>query len=166
MKASSSSNALILRQAASHLVEAYRILIQEYESILPLALHVDSNAPETYEGLCANMRNGSLSVTEAFSETSIYGKSGNVTFRIFHDYGHLLYARKFTTSEEIDLAQLQWSDIKPCIPAEWLPLCHVVYFADTVEQSRFESLHGAFPSDQRAFVQSFLNQYLANWSHA
>jgi hypothetical protein len=159
-----STDKLILSQAAAHLVDAYKLVIQEYESILPLDLRISVDAPSSYAGLKANARQGILSVTSAHSDTSIYGVAGNVTFRTFHDYGHLLYARQFIVDDEIFLAQTQWLDLKKYIPAEWVSVCHVVYFADTCEQSRFEAKTGAFPVDQKTFCLGFLVDFLGKWN--
>lgn len=157
------SNELILSQAASHLVDAYKACIAAYETVLPLELHIAPDAPESFEALQAEARNGCLRVTEAFSNTSIYGIAGNVTFRIFHDYGHILLGKKFTTQEEIELAQIQWGDLKQFLSKDWIKICEVVYFADTLEQSRFEAETGNFPANQKTFVMNFLNNYLEAW---
>lgn len=161
----SNASRFILAQAASHLVTAYRLAIQEYRSILPLDLRVSDDAPESFEELKTNARAGFLAVTPAHSETAIYGASGNATFRIFHDYGHLLYGRHFTTEDEVKLAMFQWGDIKDYIAPEWLSICHCVYFADTLEQTRYESTHGHFPANQKEFVLGFLASFLAGWKH-
>lgn len=159
------SNALIMAQAASHLVEAYKALIQEYQSVTPLDLRIMADAPETFEGLVANAKAGFLAVTQAYSETSIYGIAGNVTFRVFHDYGHIIYGRKFNTLDEIALARTQWLDIEPSIPHEWRAICKCLYERDTVGQSLYEHRTGAFPADQKAFAMERLNQFLNGWGH-
>lgn len=150
----------VLAQVAAQLVKAYKATIAEYQAILPLDLGIDANAPETYEDLVQNARQGMLYVTTAHSDTAIYGVAGNVTFRTFHDYGHILHARKFTTEDEIALAQLQWINLRNHIPSEWVELAKVVYFADTVEQSRFEQQTGRFPVNQKAFVSGYLEDAL------
>lgn len=149
----------ILARAAAILVTAYKTQIAEYQQVMPLALGVAPDAPNTYSELRAEADAGKLRVSTEFNSTSIYGAAGNLTFRIMHDYGHLLYDALFTTEEEVSLAKTQWLDIKRHIPAEWLDICHVVYFADTVEQSRYESLHGRFPVDQKGFVLAFLTNH-------
>lgn len=156
---------IILAQAAAHLVTAYAELISEYRGILPLDLRIETSAPESYDELKANAKAGFLSVTPAFSETAIYGAAGNSTFRIFHDYGHLLYARRFETEDEIWLAKTQWEDIKANIPHEWRAICHRVYMRDTVGQSLFEHRTGAFPVDQKAFALEDLIPFLASWAN-
>lgn len=153
-------NHYVLSAAAAVLVSAYKDLLAEYRSIMPLETSVSADAPETFEGLKANAANGQLIITDAHSEHAIYGGAGNVTFRFFHDYGHLLYNKEFTTADEVELAQLQWADIEPVIPTEWRATCKIVYMADTVEQSLFCDRTGEFPVDQKAFVLDILNNQL------
>ncbi|MCO4372747.1 hypothetical protein MTR10_11930 [Staphylococcus agnetis] len=149
----------ILARAACLLVEAYSRTLVEYRNILPLDGRVGLDAPSTYDGLKADAAKGFLKVSTEHNTTSIYGASGNLTFRTFHDYGHLLYARQFTTEDEVALARFQWQDLKGYLPAEWVDVCHCVYMADTVEQSLYEAQYGDFPADQKAFVLNFLQQH-------
>lgn len=150
----------ILARAAALLVEAYKLQITEYQKLLPLKTGIHHDAPSSYEQLKADAMEGRLNVSPAFNTTSIYGAAGNIAFRVFHDYGHLLYGCRFTTPEEIMLAKGQWLDIKHHIPAEWQAVCKVVYLADTVEQSAFEAQTGHFPHDQKAFVLEALVMYM------
>lgn len=150
----------LLSAVAAKLVAAYTQCIAEYQMIMPLATGISDNAPDTFEKLKEESRKGRLVVTTEFSDTAIYEISGNVTFRVFHDYGHLLYNREFTTDDEIDLAHIQWRDLVKYIEPEWQGICHVVYMADTVEQSQYEARTGQFPHDQRRFVLNSLNCWL------
>lgn len=154
-------NAFILAQAASHLVTAYKASIAEYQTVLPLNLSIGHDAPDNFNALKSQAACGFLKVSTAHNDTSIYGASGNLTFRIFHDYGHLLYDAEFTTEQEVSLANTQWLDLKRYLPAEWVNVCHVVYFADTVEQSKYEAATGNFPEDQKVFVMGHLAAYFA-----
>lgn len=150
----------LLAAIAAKLVEAYKMQIAEYQTVYPLALGVADDAPCTYEALKTEAALGQLRVSSEFSQTAIYGLSGNVTFRVMHDYGHLLYDAEFTLEQECSLARTQWLDLKRYIDPEWRDICHVVYLADTVEQSKHEAATGAFPEDQRAFVLGHLNVWL------
>ncbi|QNJ57304.1 hypothetical protein Stalingrad_3 [Pseudomonas phage Stalingrad] len=151
-------NQIILAIAARKLVEAYATQIQEYRQVLEFpSLSISADAPCTYEQLKLEyQRDHVLRVTEAFSDSAIYGISGNVTFRIFHDMGHLLYDAEFTTEQEVSLAKTQWLDIKRHIEPGWQNICEVVYMADTVEQSLYEARTGKFPEDQKGFVLGHL----------
>lgn len=153
-------NHFVLSACAAVLVEAYKKQIAEYQTVMPLALSVSDDSPETFEGLKANAANGVLSVTSKYSEHAIYGRDGNVTFRVFHDYGHLLYNKEFTCSDEVELANIQWLDLVQYIPVEWRHVAKIVYFADTVEQSLFCEATGDFPVDQKAFVLNILGTQL------
>lgn len=151
----------ILARSACLLVEAYTKCIAEYRTILPLDGRIGLDAPSTFEALKADAREGFLKVSTEHNSSSIYGASGNLTFRTFHDYGHLLYGRQFTTEDEVALARFQWQDLKVYLPAEWVDVCHCVYMADTVEQSLYEAETGEFPTDQKRFVLGFLADHFA-----
>lgn len=154
------TNKLILSAAAAHLVTAYHKAIMGYQARLPLSLGIATEAPNDYSMLQNDAAHGVLRVSPENSATSIYGHSGNMTFRVFHDYGHILYHMEFTVIEECALARRQWEDITAFIPNEWQAVCRTVYLADTVEQSLFENRTGDFPADQKAFVLGFLNKHL------
>lgn len=158
MKAISQQTQFILARAACLLVEAYSKCITEYQTVFPkpLDLSFDVDAPNTHEALLAGFKEGKLRVSTEHNESSIYGYSGNITFRIFHDMGHLLYGAAFTTEQEVSLAQTQWKDLERYLPKEWVSVCYVVYRADTVEQSLYEAHYGTFPADQKAFVREHL----------
>lgn len=151
-------NTFILARAAALLVSAYSKVIPEYVEALGIKdLKVSKDAPNTYEALRAEYEDHrTLTVSTEHNGTSIYGAAGNLTFRIMHDLGHLTYEAKFTTSDEVSLARTQWLDLKRYLPYEWQEVCHVVYLADTVEQSLYESDYGKFPEDQKAFVMMHL----------
>lgn len=150
----------LLSAVAAKLVAAYTQCINEYQQIMPLSLGISDNAPDNFEKLKEEARRGRLVVTTEFSNTAIYGLSGNVTFRTFHDYGHLLYNKDFTTSDEVLLAHMQWLDLVRYIEPEWQNICNVVYIADTVRQSEYEARNGCFPHNQRRFVLNELNCWL------
>lgn len=156
---STKQNRFILAQAAAHLVEAYKTCIAEYQTVLPLNLSIGHDAPDNFNALKSQAAMGFLKVSTAHNATSIYGAAGNLTFRVFHDYGHLLYDAEFTTEQEVSLALTQWRDLVRYIPQEWQGVCYVVYRADTVEQSEFEAKTGEFPADQKGFVMGFLKEY-------
>lgn len=156
---STKQNAFILAQAAAHLVGAYKACIAEYQTVLPLDLRIGHDAPDNFNALKAQAAQGVLKVSTEHNATSIYGAAGNLPFRVFHDYGHLLYNAQFTTTDEILLANTQWQDLKKHLPTEWVSVCFAVYYADTVEQSKFEALNGYFPHNQRAFVLTHLENH-------
>ncbi len=157
----SNQSRFILANAAQLLVLAYKECITEYQQVLPLKLSIGHDAPDSYAALKSQAAQGNLKVSTEHNDTSIYGASGNLTFRIFHDYGHLLYDAEFTTEQEVSLANTQWLDLKRYLPAEWVNVCHVIYLADTVEQSKYEAATGNFPEDQKGFVMGFLERYFA-----
>lgn len=155
----SKQNRFILSAAAHHLVEAYRKTIAEYQTVMPLALGIAADAPDSYEALVFEGKQGMLRVSTEFNSTSIYGAAGNLTFRTMHDYGHLIYAKQFTPEDETALAHLQWADLKAYLRPEWVSVCHQVYFTDTVGQLVFESINGHFLEDQKAFALEALNNF-------
>lgn len=157
----------LLSAIAEKLVAAYKAQIEEYQTLgaKPLELGISDNAPSTFEELCEEAKQGRLVVTTEHSKTAIYGLAGNVTFRVFHDFGHLIYNMEFSVIDEVALAEIQWQDIKHRIEPEWRELAAVVYYADTVYQSRYEAEHGKFPEDQKAFVLDHLDNYLMLKDH-
>ena len=158
---STKQNAFILAQAAAHLVAAYKSCITEYREILPLDGRIGLDAPSTFEDLKADAAKGFLKVSTEHNSSSIYGASGNLTFRTFHDYGHLLYNKEFTLADEVELSRMQWQDLKVYLPSEWVDVCHCVYVADTEQQSLYEAETGNFPADQKRFVLGFLANHFA-----
>ncbi|MGV8919526.1 MAG: hypothetical protein ACOH2R_17295 [Pseudomonas sp.] len=155
-------NKFILSAAAAHLVAAYRKTIAEYQALFPLALSVCPNAPDNYEALVYEAHTGALRVSPEHNKSSIYGASGNLTFRVMHDYGHLLYGKRFELADELELARIQWVDLKVHLPEGWVDVCHAVYMADTQEQSKFEAETGQFPVDQTSFVLGYLVEHFNN----
>lgn len=151
---------VVLSSAASHLVTGYKHVIASFYAKRPLILGISKDSPDTYEALIANADAGVLSVSPEFSDYAIYGKSGNATFRIFHDYGHILYGMKFTLQDEIALADILWAELEKVIQPEMREVCRVVYMADTKEQSLFCDQTGDFPVDQKTFVKKFLVEWL------
>lgn len=142
--------------AAHHLVEAYKKVTAEYLALRPLDVTISDDAPETYEELVADAAQGKLRISPANSGATIYGKAGNMAFRTMHDLGHLMYRLEFTLNDEVLLATNQWLDLKVYIPAEFVQVCADLYYADTVAQSVYCDLTGAFPVDQIAFVRHCL----------
>jgi hypothetical protein len=148
---------ITLSAAAAHLVVAYKRVTAEYLKRMPLDVQVLKTLGGTtsYSVLVseANLE-GRLRISCEFSETSIYGVSGNVAFRTMHDLGHIAHGLTFDPLDEIALALHQWQFIAPHLPHEWRDVCHNVYLADTVQQTLYDARHGIFPVDQRAFVLS------------
>lgn len=151
----------IVARAACLLVEAYKATISEYQQVMPLDLSAGKDAPNDYPALLADAKRGRLRVSTEHNKTSIYGGAGNISFRVFHDYGHLIYDAQFTLNDEILLASTQWHDLKRYIPSEWLAVVHEVYCADTIEQSKHEAATGEFPADQKAFVIAHMAKWFA-----
>jgi hypothetical protein len=119
--------------------------------VVPVSRH--DLAPQSLTELLADRANGILYVSSQDSESSIYGVSGNVVFRAFHDAGHMEYNRTFQHEDEVILGNRQWLDIKDYIPAEDLRECQHLYHADTVGMAHYADLTGGkFPTDQTDFV--------------
>lgn len=148
---------LTLRAAAAHLVTAYKLVSAEYLKRMPLDVQVVKSLGNqcSYSTLVSDANlSGKLRISCEFSETSIYGVSGNVSFRTMHDLGHICHGLTFSLVDEVSLALHQWQFIAPHLPHEWRDVCHNVYLADTVQQSLYDARHGEFPKDQTAFVLS------------
>lgn len=157
--------------AANHLVRAYGIVAREYyrrltgfavEQVPCRVVKLQADAPQTLAQLRVCMEHGPLIIASEHSETSIYGLSGNILFRLFHDLGHLLYNCDTTHEHEMRLAQQHWGDLREHIPALWREHCQHVFFADTAAQSQHAAERGCFPTDQKAFVKSVARDLLLN----
>lgn len=135
--------------------------LDDLDQRIKLACNAHEAAKSTFEGLKADAAKGFLKVSTEFNTSSIYGGSGNLTFRTFHDFGHLLYNKEFTLTDEVELSRIQWQDLKGYLPTEWVDVCHCVYVADTEQQSLYEAETGNFPADQKRFVMGFLADHFA-----
>lgn len=155
--------------AANHLVRAYGIVAREYyraltgfsvEQVPRLVVKLQAAAPHTLAQLRVCIEHGPLVIASEHSETSIYGLSGSILFRLFHALGHLWYGLDTTHEEELRLAKWHWADLRGHIPALWREHCQHVFFADTAAQSQHAAERGCFPADQRAFVKSVASDLL------
>lgn len=155
--------------AANHLVRAYGIVARDYYQRLTgfsvgqvpcRVVKLQADAPQTLAQMRVSMEHGPLVIASEHSETSIYGLSGNILFRLFHDLGHLWYGLDTTHEDELSLAKLHWADLREHIPALWREHCQHVFFADTAAQSQHAAERGYFPTDQKAFVKSVASALL------
>lgn len=155
--------------AANHLVRAYGIVAREYyrrltgfavEQVPCRVVKLQTDAPQTLAQLRVCIEHGPLVIASEHSETSIYGLSGNILFRLFHDLGHLWYGLDTTHEDELSLTKLHWGDLREHIPALWREHCQHVFFADTAAQSQHAAERGCFPTDQKAFVKSVASDLL------
>lgn len=155
--------------AANHLVRAYGIVARDYYQRLTgfsvgqvpcRVVKLQADAPQTLAQMRVSIEHGPLVIASEHSETSIYGLSGNILFRLFHDLGHLWYGLDTTHEEELRLAKWHWADLRGHIPALWREHCQHVFFADTAAQSQHAVERGCFPVDQRAFVKSVASDLL------
>lgn len=155
--------------AANHLVRAYGIVARDYYQRLTgfsvgqvpyRVVKLQADAPQTLAQMRVSIEHGPLVIASEHSETSIYGLSGNILFRLFHDLGHLWYGLDTTHEDELRLAKLHWADLRGHIPALWREHCQHVFFADTAAQSQHAAERGCFPADQKAFVKSVASDLL------
>lgn len=155
--------------AANHLARAYDIVARDYYQRLTgfsvgkvpcRVVKLQADAPQTLAQMRVSMEHGPLVIASEHSETSIYGLSGNILFRLFHDLGHLWYGLDTTHEDELSLAKLHWADLRGHIPTLWREHCQHVFFADTAAQSQHAAERGCFPVDQRAFVKSVASDLL------
>lgn len=155
--------------AANHLVRAYGIVARDYYQRLTgfsvgqvpcRVVKLQADAPQTLAQMRVSMEHGPLVIASEHSETSIYGLSGNILFRLFHDLGHLWYGLDTTHEDELRLAKRHWTDLHLHIPALWREHCQHVFFADTAAQSQHAAERGCFPTDQKAFVKSVASDLL------
>lgn len=118
--------------------------------VVPVNTHAE--APGSLHELKMDVAQGYLRVSREDSGTAIYGASGNLVFRAFHDAGHVHYNLGMTSQDEAALAVRQWGDIYQLIPPEDRWWCNLLYHADTVGQTEYYRLKGEHVKDQQAFV--------------
>lgn len=127
--------------------------------LFPTGFDVGENAPDTLEALRSYVRStGRMLVWSGASESTIFGdREVNYAFRAWHDHAHLCGNHPFTPAGEAAVCEEQISDlVASCRCRETEQMARLV-FAEVVGQVAYQSVHnGAFPRNQRAFVQAYL----------
>jgi len=92
-----------------------------------------------------------LPVWSGACERTIYGLPlGNLYFRAWHDAKHVATGRGFDLRSELYVSQLQLVDL-----AGRSDTLAGILAADTIGQQLHYYVHGRFPENQAAFVESF-----------
>ncbi len=107
-----------------------------------------------------------LTVSGANSDTAIYdAPRDNSAMRAWHDLTHVLMGIGYSLDDEREVALAQQRaagiylrDVRSLAPEPFENALAVLWF-DTYGQSVFCATHGAFPSDQRAFVKACWGAY-------
>lgn len=116
-------------------------------------------APQTYGELCdyINVRTRTM-VDGRHSEHTVYGDPEvNYAFRAWHDWTHYRLGQPFTRAGEIVVCRAQQNLVLYRYGAGIIAehACAVLW-AEIVGQRLYEDRWGAFPENQRAFVEGFL----------
>lgn len=135
----------------------------EAESIMRqygVTMKVSCCAPDTYDELGQQWYgcNGkSITVSSLHCENTIYTTPEvNHLFRFWHDWLHLQEMQDFTLSGELYIGAIHCRAVAAFYGAGSME--HKLMVADTIGQSTFEAVTGAFPDDQRAFAWRFVHQ--------
>ena len=138
-----------------------RALIPEFNAVilrLAPAFTAAPKAPETFRQLMqARAETRALLVWEGASEATVYGDARvNHAFRAWHDATHIAGGHGFTLEGERATYRDQWAavlSLYPSAPDAWRALLH----AEIIRQAEHYEAHGAFPTDQAAFIREALS---------
>lgn len=120
-----------------------------------------SVGPQTYEDLVKSVKEahetGYLPVWDIAANRSIYGQTGIIEFRFWHDMGHVEYNRSFTFEDEVKLQiEVQREQVSRALERQGLYIevkdfALKLLWANTVGQLEFGRRFGGFPPDQAQF---------------
>lgn len=132
----------------------------EWLGLFGVRMEVSASAPETYSALLHEWRacDGTcITVSGMHCDNTIYTTPEvNHMFRFWHDYLHLEHKKPFTLAGELFIGALHCESVAAHFGAGSME--HKLMMADTIGQSTFEAVTGAFPKDQRAFAWRFVHQ--------
>jgi len=144
--------------------ELNRVILEITRAMFPQGFDVSRDAPETIEGLRAHVaRTGRMIVTDANSETTIYGRASvNVAFRAWHDATHLETGADFSLEGESAVCEAQCKRVAlhaspQSFPAQARRFAEIIR-AEIIGQARHFATHGVFPVAQAAFVAAYMQQ--------
>lgn len=99
-----------------------------------------------------------LHIWTGASDNNIFGSSDlNILFRVWHDYTHVKYNLDFEPINEIQVCNIQMSNLPEDYNFEKL-----LINSDITGQVLYFSKFGEFPTDQRKFTIDFLKNSLIN----
>lgn len=125
-----------------------------------VSMHAHCDAPETYIELLDMWDRSSgmcIDVSNMHCDNTIYTTPEvNHLFRFWHDWLHLQYSADFSLSGELEIGAIHCKAVADFYGSGSME--HRLMIADTIGQSTFEAVTGAFPKDQRAFAWRFVHQ--------
>jgi hypothetical protein len=128
--------------------------------LFPCGFLVGEIAPQSYEELIARLESGKpMLVYSGGSERTIYGcPEVNYAFRAWHDWCHWRGRHDFSFAGETAVCRMQGDHLLAlygeCPRTLWWKR---ILHAEVIEQREYFDEHGAFPDDQRAFVECYLH---------
>lgn len=127
-------------------------LVNDQLRRLGVRFEVSEHAPDTFKRLQSECTERRLIVWPGASERTVYGAPQvNWGFRAWHDAMHLKLSAPFTPEGEREVCRVQMAS---CGSDALARILH----AEIVGQLEYQAVHGAFPSDQIEFVQSYLKR--------
>lgn len=147
------------RTALGHAVQALAFWEYARTGILPVPS--PTVGPQSYQDLCDSVelarKTGVLPVWDVAADRSIYGVHGVVSFRFWHDMGHVEHGRSFLFEDEVALQQeIQIGQMKRALSKQGLDfevrdLALKLLWANTIGQLEYGRKFGGFPADQALF---------------
>ena len=127
--------------------------------------HAVPDAPGDWDTVRQQDPNGHIVVSSEYSDSSIYGSpENNHAFRAWHDRTHLRLDRGFDDEGEYYVGNAQVNAVHRARHDDTSLRnedAMAIYY-DTIGQIEYRNTHyGAFPTNQRAFVQSCFDIGLA-----
>lgn len=132
--------------------------------LFPTGYDVADVAPSNLEELNASIaETGRMTVWNGASDCTIYDSAEvNWAFRAWHDWCHWKGQHDFTLAGERAVMQMQRDHLRtvygPTHPD--LPLWDAILEAEIIAQAHIHIESGAFPMDQRTFVEELVREVL------
>jgi hypothetical protein len=127
--------------------------------ILPNGFCTSTDAPSTFEQLCAHIQSGKpFTVHSGASARTVYGDPAvNYAFRAWHDWCHWIAAHPFTDEGEAAVCAMHCRHLIADYGcnAQTDSWCRIIK-AEVIGQARFQKVHKRFPDDQIGFVTAYL----------
>lgn len=147
--------------AACHNLSMF--VLAEAQSIMNqygVSMRAAPNAPDNYPDLLREWRECSgtrIVVSSLNCANTIYTTPEvNHLFRFWHDWLHLEHDKPFTLAGELFIGAIHCDAVASFYGEGSME--HKLMIADTIGQSTYEALTGAFPKNQRAFAWGFVHQ--------
>lgn len=131
--------------------------------LFPCGYDVAEVAPESLEELTAHIAaTGRMLVFSGASDSTIYTcRETNYAFRAWHDWCHWKGSHPFTIAGERAVMEMQRDHLRTVYGNHPdLPLWDAILEAEIIAQAERHESTGAFPMDQRTFVEELVAEIM------